>query len=419
MSDGYAGAGRWSAREWGVLLVLAAVQFTAVVDFMIIMPLGPLVNKELSLTPARFGAVVSAYAFAAGLVGLLAASHIDRFDRRKALVVVYAGFTTATLLCGLAPEFWSLVAARAVAGAFGGLLGALVFSVVGDTFPEARRGSATGIVMAAFGVATVAGVPAGLEAARQFTNWRAPFLFLAAGCLPVLTGAWVLLPPCRRHLDGPARPRVSLLGVLRKPRHLWALALMAALVFGGFTVIPYISIYLVNNVGLTQAQLVYVYFAGGGVTLVSMPLLGRLADRYGKRVVFRALAVGSLVPVVLLTHLPAGSPLVAVLVVTTAFMALMSGRGVPATALVTSAAVPAERGAFLSLNSSAQQLAAGLAVQLSATMLGTPADPAMAGSAPLEGYATVGYVATAFSLLGVVVVSGVRPADAPSIAPAA
>src|SRR5262245_12104313 len=231
-SGGPARPGRLSGAEWLLLLVLAAVQFAHIVDFIIIMPLGPQFIRELRISEADFGVLVSAYGFSACLSGLLAARFVDRFDRKRALLVLYAGFTAGTLLCAAASDYWLLLVARAVAGGFGGVAGTTLLSVVGDTFPYERRATAMGVIMAAFSVAMIVGVPLGLYLAHAL-GWRVPFTALGILSVLVLVVASLVLPPLRGHLAAPAQEESGgMVRVLLDSNHLRAYALMAALVLG-------------------------------------------------------------------------------------------------------------------------------------------------------------------------------------------
>ncbi len=375
--------GGGGARGWVLLLVLAGVQFTHIVDFMILLPLGPRCLREMAITPAQFSLLVSAYAFSAFASGLLAATVIDRYDRKRAVLVLYSGFALGTLACGLARSFPALLAARSASGAFGGILGAVILAVEGDVFPEDRRGLAMGVLMSAFSVATIVGVPAGLFLADDLGT-GAPFLALAGlSAALLLVASWVL-PPLRAHLHGGHRSAGW--QVLTRPEHLRAYLLMACLVLSTFTIVPFLATFLVTNVGWTEGQLRWLYLCGGGATLVTLSVFGRLADRFGKLPVFRILAVLTAVPMVILSNL-GRAPLVPVLVLTTAFMVFSSGRMVPAMALITSSSARAYRGSFMSINASVQQLTTALA-SLIAGVLVTQAGE----GAPLEGFPAVGAV---------------------------
>jgi MFS transporter, DHA1 family, inner membrane transport protein len=392
-----------TGAEWFLLLMLAAVQFTHIVDFVIIMPLGPQFSEKLHLTPQQFGIMVAAYAFSAGLSGLVAAWFIDRFDRRTALLFLYAGFTAGTLLCACVPGYPALVAARAVTGAFGGVVAACVLTIVGDVFPDSRRGTAMGVVMSAFSAATIAGVPIGLSLANAF-GWRAPFAVLGVVGIGVLLLAGLVLPPLRGHLDRKhADPAADLWEVLTEPAHQRAYVLMIALVFSSFLVVPNLATYLVRNVGLTEKDLPWMYLSGGLTTLLTLTPIGLLADRWGKLRVFRLFGLLTIVPLLILTNLPR-VPLVFALAAWTLFMVMSSGRMVPAMALVTASAVPRLRGSFQSVISSVQQVGLALATVVGSAMLVEGANR------ELQGFPTAGLLAAAAAVVSVILGGFLRPA---------
>jgi predicted MFS family arabinose efflux permease len=348
------------ARERWLLLTIAGIQFTHILDFMIMMPLGPQFTRIFGISDAQFGLLVSAYTLSAGVSGLLAATYVDRFDRRALLLSLYALFALATLACGLAPGYGFLMGARIAAGVFGGVLSALAQTIVADVVPFERRGRAMGVVMSAFSVSTVAGVPLGLWLASWF-DWHATFFAIAALCAVFCAGAWATLPPLRGHLHA-GRPTVwrGIGEVLVERNHWRAFALSAVMMFTGFTVIPFITIYLQANVGLSDRDIPLIYLTGGAVTLLTARWLGRVTDRLGKVPTFNRLAVAATVPIMATTLLPP-APLAVVLLVSTAFFVLTSGRMIPGMAIVTSAAVPRLRGTFMVLNASVQSAAMGLA----------------------------------------------------------
>ncbi|MES2917621.1 MAG: MFS transporter [Pseudomonadota bacterium] len=378
-------------RERQLILLLAGIQFCHIVDFMVMMPLGPLLMRQLGVSPAQFGLLVSAYTLAAGLAGFACAFVIDRLDRRRLLLGIFAGFVLATLACGLARDYDALLLARLLAGAFGGVLGANVMAYLGDCVPESRRGAATGKVMAAFSVAAVAGVPLGLLLAVHL-DWRMAFFLVAGAGLGLLVAAVRGLPSVPAQQQGTFDPLGTLGAVFGVANHWRAFALIAALMLAGFSVIPFISPYMVHNVGLTETQLPYIYLVGGLATLFTAPLIGRLADRFGKARMVQVVCSLSLLPLFLMTHLPPlALPLV--LVVSTLFLVLVSGRLIPAMALVTSASAPALRGRFLSMNAALQQLAASAAAWLPTLVLAQGAD------GQLLHYDLVGYGAMTMTLL--------------------
>ncbi len=310
-----------------LLLLLAAVQFTHIMDFMILMPLGPQLMRELQIGPGHFSALVAAYTLSSGLVGLVAAPFIDRFDRRKVLLLAYAGFTGGTLACALSQNAATLLAARALSGAFGGLSTAMVMAIIGDVVPAERRAAGVGIVMTAFSVAAAVGIPFGLKLAQHW-RWEAPFFMLAglAGLMWMI--AFLRLPAIRGHLENGNAKR-AFAELLRDANAGRALLFMVAMVFGHFAIIPLLSPYL------------------------------RLADRLGRLRVFSGLVAVACVVTLFITH-SGRLPVWAVLISGGAFFVFASGRFVPGQAIMTLAVPASRRGAFMSLSGCARDLAMGI-----------------------------------------------------------
>ena len=386
------------ARERMLLLTLAGIQFAHILDFMIMMPLGPILMRELGVGTHEFGLLVSAYTFTAAFTGVLAAVFVDRFERKRMLLTMFALFALATLACGLAPGYWTLLAARGTAGAFGGVLGSMVQTMVGDLIPFERRGRASGTIMSAFSLATVAGVPMSLYLANHF-GWRFPFVFIAVLSCGFLLLGWKLLPALRGHLPSAivseterAHPLSAMLDVLRDANHLRALLFMALIMFSGFTVIPYITIYVTANIRIRQEDIPLIYLVGGCATFFTSRLVGRLADAHGKIRVYRWMALCSLVPLFAQTHL-GPVPLWVMIFWSTLFFVFVPGRMVPVMAIVTSAVQPRLRGTFLSMNGAVQQLAAGVASYIGGVMITADA------SGRIIGYGNVGWLAIAATLI--------------------
>lgn len=395
-------------RERVLLASLAAVQFVSIVDFVIMMPLGPQLMRNLRVGPADFGLVVSAYTVAAGLAGIAFAPLLDRVGRRAGFLGLYSAFLVGTLLCGLAPGFRTLLAARAAAGTFGGLLGGMALTIVGDVFPEARRGRATGVLMTSFALASVAGVPIGLWLGTRY-GWRVPFLALAGLGCPVLAVAAAAMPPLRGHLAVARRAAspVAWVAAFADPGHLAAFGLTVTLMLGGFAVVPFISTYLVGNAGVAESQLPIVYVVGGAVTLFGAPLVGRLADRYGKLRVFRVAAPMSAAVMLGITCLPRAGVAVASAAVA-GLMLVNTSRMVAATAMITGSVPPERRGGFMAANSSIQHLAAGLGTFLAGHVV------VEAAGGRLERFGWVGLAAAAVTLLSLPLAARLRPASAPA-----
>lgn len=401
--------------ERALLFTLAGIQFSHILDFMIMMPLGPLLMLELGITTHEFGLLVASYSFSAALSGLLAATFVDRFERKRLLLFMFVLFGLATLACGLAPGYATLMVARGLAGAFGGVLGALVQTIIGDTIPFARRAKASGIVSSAFSVSTVAGVPISLWMASYF-QWRAPFIFIVVMVAILLLVAIRVLPELRHHLSHEklAHPFSAMFAVLRDGNHWRAMSMSAMIIFSGFTVIPYITVYAVNNIAISQHDIAYIYLVGGAATLFTARLIGHWADIHGKVRVYRIVAIFAMLPLLAVTQIESAS-LGLWLVCTTLFFVFISGRFIPAMAIITSAAQPKLRGTFMSLNSTVQSLAMGLAATLSGFII------TQDSSGKIIGYQNVGYVAIAANVLAIWYVSRIVMHDAhpnlPDVAP--
>lgn len=346
-----------------ILLLLTVLNFTHIMDFMIMMPLGNYLMPYFEIGSQQFSMLVAAYTFSAGVSGFLAAFFVDGFDRKKVLLFAYTGFLIGTLCCAISPAYEILLVSRVVAGLFGGLIGAQVLSIVADIIPYERRAAAMGMIMAGFSAASVFGVPFGLYIANLF-NWHAPFFFvviLGALLCPFLIR---FLPKMNRHLlvENPQKVGpLELVGDIFKNRsQVLALSLTAFLMMGHFMIIPFINPFMEFNMGFSKVQTPLIYMVGGVLTLVTSPLIGRLADRFGKYKLFIFFILGSIPLIALITNLPA-IPFYFVLCITGLWFIFSTGRFIPAQAMVSNVVPPERRGSFMSFNSSVQQLFVGLA----------------------------------------------------------
>lgn len=379
-----------NSKERLLLFILAAVNFTHIMDFMIMMPLGPQLMGLLNINPQQFGLAVSAYAITAGVSSFAAAFFVDRFDRKKVLLFAYIGFVVGTFSCAFAPNYELLVAARVLAGLFGGMIGAQVLAIVADTFEYERRARAMGILMTSFSLASVGGVPAGLWLAAKF-SWHMPFLAIGGLGITVAVLIALFVPAVNKHLVE-SQPRGNPLRVLtdifQTPNQMKALSLSIVLMLGHFSIIPFIAPSLVGNIGYDEHNIFLIYLVGGALTIFTSPLVGKAADRRGKYPVFVIFALLSLIPVWLITNLWP-MPLWSVLVISGLFFIFVNGRMIPMQAIVSGVVTPQQRGGFMSINSSMQQLATGLAAMLGGAIVHKTAD------GRIEHYEWVGY----FSLL--------------------
>lgn len=407
--------GTMTRRDWGIVAVLAAVNFTHMVDFVIIMPLGRELMTEFQIDPDKFSAIIGVYGLAAGVASILASLVFDRFDRKYVLAFAYAGFTAATLFCGLARDFEQMLVARALAGAFGGLASAAIMAVIGDAFRPDQRGKATGAVMSAFAVASVAGLPVGLLLAGKYGR-GAPFVALAGLGLFVLAAIVWYLPAFRGHLSVARRNVLAEFAVVvREPRHQVAFLFTLSLVLGTFTVASFIGpYYLASNPGWTEGrELAVIYLVAGLLTLVSMNVIGRLSDRLPRRTVFTVMASLALVLCLVITTVPVSNLAVAAGLLS-AFMVCAVGRMVPAQAMLIGVPLARNRGAFASLNTAVSNLTTGLAPVIAGAIVTRQADGSLAN------YPLVGLFGACAAAGSIILYRYVRPvADPGLVVPAA
>lgn len=378
-----------------ILITLAALQFTNIVDFMIMMPLGDSLMKLFKISPQQFSIIVAAYAVSAAIFSFLASSIIDRFDRKKSLTLIYIGFTLGTFLCALAPNYHLLIAARAFTGAFGGSIGALIFSIIADLIPVERRSTAMGLVTASFSLASIAGVPLGLFIANKL-SWHFPFIFLGIISTLLLFAIINIIPNMTGHLTKKlVSPFRGIFNLLKNKDLLIGLIFMVLLILGQFTIIPFIAPYLVRNVGFSPNQVPFMYFVGGAVTMFTSPLIGKLADKKGRQYVFYIFAVFSIIPLFIITHLQI-TPIYIVLFITALFFISITGRMIPASTLITSMVKPENRGSFMSLNSAVQQIGAGIGSWIAGSIV-----VESLVDHKLHNFNYVGYIAIGFTILAI------------------
>ena len=312
-------------------------------------------------------------------------------------------------MCAAAPGYHWLLLARSLTGIFGGILSSTVLSIIIDTIDYNRRGTAFGFVMGAFSVASIFGVPFGLFLANQI-SWHAPFIFLASVSVMVWILAFRAVPSMSSHLKGPhggtegEPPWNAIIHILKSPHQLWALAFMFSLIIGHFTIIPFLSPSFVANVGLSEKHLAFIYLVGGLVSIVASPTAGRLSDKYGKKQVFSISLILSLIPILIITNL-GRQPEWLLLIITSSFFLTMSGRMVPAQAMLSASATPKYRGSFMSISASFQQMASAIASYVAGQMIVESSD------GKLLHYDKAGYIAVAASLVALMIVSKLRPSQ--------
>lgn len=398
------------AQEKNLLQSLSGIQFSHILDVMIIMPLAPMLMRTFHLSAVQFGLLVSAYTFMAATSSIIAAMVIDRFDRRRVVLSFFAAFIIATMLCAVAPTYHLLLLARGLSGVFGGVLGSLVHVYIADCFPYEHRGRATGKITAAFSLATVLGVPFSLLLVNHTAlSWRAPFIVVASLALVFWWLAYKAIPsiPTRMTDQRWSKTLVPMKQVLSHANHWRAFAYMFLMMMGGFTVIPYITLYSTLNLHFPETLLPVLYLSGGAFTFFTSQWIGRLADKHGKARVFRIVAVLAILPILAMTNLT-NVPWWGVLCITTPFFIFVSGRFVPGMAIITSASVPHLRGTFMGINSAVQSVGSSIATLIAGFII------TINSEGLLEHYNIVGYIACA-AILATLWLVGYVKADTSSL----
>jgi predicted MFS family arabinose efflux permease len=397
-----------------VVAVLAFLQFTIVLDFMLLSPLGAMVIPALNITPAQFGWVVSVYAFSAGLSGLLAAGFADRFDRKKLLMFFYCGFLAGTLLCGLAHTYSLLLLARMVTGLFAGVVASVSFAIVTDLFPLEMRGRVMGLIQTAFAASSVLGIPLALLLSTRW-GWNTPF-FMIVG-VSALVGGFIqaYLRPVNEHLKHhPDRsPLHHFLQTVSNRDYLQGFATTGLLTVGGFMLMPFMSVFMVNNIDLPIDKLPLVYVITGAFSMVAGPLIGRASDAFGKLKVFAFGCALTIVMVIIYTHLHA-TPLWMLIVVMVVLQIGIFSRIISSSALMSALPKPADRGSYMSISSSLQQVSGGLAAMIAGMIV------VQVPGGPLLHYDTLGYILVCTTLISLTLmylidrkIAGMRPAAGP------
>ncbi len=380
-----------------VIFMLAMTQFTVILDFMIMSPLGDMLMKSLNLTPAKFGVAVSAYAFSAGISGLLTAGFADKYDRKKLLLFFYTGFIIGTVACGLAQSYVFLLAARIVTGLFGGVIGSISMAIVTDLFALQQRGRVMGFLQMGFGASQVLGVPISLWLANYW-GWEAPFLLTAGVALIVAVVILLKMQPVREHLalQHNRSAIAHLISTATKQDYRIGFTATALLSIGGFMMMPFGSAFAINNLGVTQHNLTFLFMISGVCSLLIMPIIGKLSDRVSKFKIFTLASVWMMVVCVLYTN-QSNIPFWLVIIFNVVMMMGIMGRMVPSVALTSAIPDMADRGAFMSINASLQQIAGGIAAAISGMIVVQKTK-----FSPLEHYDIVGYVIVGVSLLGII-----------------
>ncbi|MDB5001390.1 MAG: transporter [Mucilaginibacter sp.] len=386
-----------------VIFILAITQFTVILDFMVMSPLGDMLMKSLSLKPSAFGFAVSGYAFSAGISGLLTAGFADRFDRKKLLLFFYIGFIGGTIFCGLAHTYAVLVAARIITGLFGGVIGSISMAIITDLFAMQQRGRVMGFIQMGFGGSQVLGVPIGLYLANAW-GWEAPFWMVATLSIIIALLIAAKLQPITQHLalQNDKSAFKHLWHTLAKSNYRVGFMATALLSIGGFMMMPFGSAFAINNLGLTNEELPMLFMVSGVSSLIVMPLIGKLSDKIDKFKIFAVASVWTMIMCVVYTNLGV-TPLILVMALNILMMVGIMSRMIPSSALTSAIPEMADRGAFMSINSSLQQIAGGIAAAVAGMIVSQKGK-----GAPLEHYNVVGYVIIVISTLSILLMMRVN-----------
>lgn len=379
-----------------LVALLAFAQFTIILDFIIMSPLGAIMMPSLDITAAQFGVAVSAYAFSAGLSGILAAGFADRFDRKRLLLFFYTGFTLGTALCAVAQDYHVLLVGRVVTGLFGGVIGSVVLAIVTDLFPLHLRGRVMGFVQTAFAASQVLGVPAGLFLANHW-SWHVCFAAIVGLAIVTIAIIAFAMEPVDAHLKlkQDKNPFHHLVATIFEPRYTLAFCVTTLLATGGYMLMPFSSAFTVNNIGIDIVHLPTIYLVSGLFSIVTGPLVGRAADTFGKYPTFVFGCAMTVLMVLIYTHLGHVSLVSAITVNVLLFVGIFS-RMIPSQAVMSAIPEPSQRGSFSAISASLQQLSGGLGSVLAAAIISQQPD----GS--LLHFELIGYVVVTTTLITLV-----------------
>jgi len=387
---------KFSSYEIFVILILTLTQLTVVLDFIVISPLGDLMMKTMNLSTAQFGLSVSVYAFSAGFSGLATAGFADRFDRKKLLLFFYVGFIVGTLFCGLSDTFLMLLTARVVTGLFGGVIGSISMAIVSDLFPLEKRGRVFGFLQMGFGASQVLGIPLSLYIATVW-GWQSPFLMIVVLATIILLLIMLKLNPVTEHLDNKTEQNAiaHLWQTLNLRKYRIGFLATAFLSLGNFMMLPWGSAYVINNLNITVQELPFIYMASGVCTLTIMPIVGKLSDRFDKFYLFTVASIILIFVIIIYANLGPVSFWI-VLIMNLGLQVGFMSRMVPSIALTSALPQKKDRGAFMGINSSLQQIAGGIAAAVSG-MIVIQNDK----FSPLEHYDYLVYVVVLLSIISV------------------
>ena len=377
-----------------IIFLLAILQFTIVLDFMILAPLGDILMKSMNMSTKQFGTVVSAYAISACISGIFAAGFADKFDRKKLLLFFYAGFILGTYFCAISYNYETLFIARIITGLFGGVIGSISMAIITDIFSIHQRGEVMGFVQMAFGGSQILGIPIGLVLANYW-SWHATFYMVLILAFLLGIALVIKLKPLTEHLKliNNKNALQHLLQTIKKKDYRIGFLATALLSMGGFMIMPFSTAFIVNNIHIAQSQVAIIFFFTGIFSIIIMPIVGKLSDKFDKLMIFGIGTIIAIVMVVIYTHLSPVPIWLVIIVNIVLFIGIMS-RMVPATALNSAVPDAYDRGAYMSINSSLQQFAGGIAALFSGLVVVQKSK-----NSPIENFDILGYVMVVLMLM--------------------
>lgn len=389
-------------NEKAILYLLALTNFCHVLDMMVLMPLGNELMDSFSIQPIQFSWLVSSYSISAGIASVLAAAYMDRFDRKKLVMLTLFFFGLSTLYCAFAPTYKLFLLGRIMTGTFGGLTNSVVIAIMSDLIPYQRRGKAMGILSMAFAFASVLGVPLGLFIA-DIWGWHFPFIFIFFITVIIGITLYFVLPSMSEFVNKTSKrnPIAEIKMIYKDNNAMVALVLAYTMVLGQFLIIPFITPYSIRNIGISQDTIKYIYLVGGAFTLFTAPLIGKYSDRIGNLKMFRIMLICSLFSIFAITNLMSAS-LVVILIITTSFFIFSSGRMIPAQTMITGAVRQEIRGGFLSFRTALIEFGAGTASLISGWIITELPD------GKLANYNYVGYLSIVIAFSTIFIASKVR-----------
>jgi len=366
--------------------------FCAIVDFLLMLPLGTAFMKLYNITPQQYSMLIAAFSLAGFLSSFTASLYVDKLDRKVVFITAFGMFAVGTTLCSFATTFELMLFSRFFTGLFGGLLGGVSTAIISDIVPYERRGKAMGILNLGFGVASIVGIPFSIFIYKHSDIFW-PFRLVGILSFVTLIPAYFILPSLTGHINKDTKTFAEITEILKNRNLQKALLFAFLLVLGHFMFISFINPYLIDNLGFKEEDTMWMYIVGGISVSLTSPRMGKFIDTLGKLKSFRILILLSFIPILVISHLQSASIMLALFIC--AFMFIFnSGRMIAAMTLITGAPTEEQRGKFLVIRSSFIELSEGAAALIGGMILTQDAV-----THRLSNYNVVGYVAVGIGII--------------------